>query len=502
MKNSRYLFIPIGLILFFFTSPIFSQSTYNIESEAITGIGANTPFWMMSNRHGIASIDKNNGYLRAGVFNTTNVSNSLNFHFGLDIVETHNYTSKFILQQAFCDIDYKKFELSIGSKEYPGIQKNQLLSSGGMSWSGNARPIPMVRLSTPKYISFPWLFHNALKVKAAVAFGWFTDGDYQARTIRFDSINKNSSYTNTYTKNVLYHQKEFSLMYNFPKSAWSITFDGQLENQFCGDRYYVDHNVIKVISTPITLKHYWMILIPSQGDSQSPTSDQVYAFGNTLGSELLTISYHPKDYEIKGYIENFFEDFSGMSKQNGFDGLWGLEYASQTKQGITGVVLEYLQTTDQSGPIHWAPSDYKGTNLTNQATGNDDYYNNGNYTGWEHWGMTNGNPLLSSPIYNTDGTLRIQNNRVKAFHIGLSAALNHTLDARILTTYSQGWGRHYLPFEKVKTTTSALIELNYSPSKLNGWRFTASTAIDRGTLYGDNSALSLKISKKGSLFAH
>lgn len=489
----------LSVLLLFAFQNTEAQYRYATETEAVVGDGLHTPFWMMNNRHGLSSPDLDNGYLRAGVFKDYSKEKVFDYRFGFDAAAAYHYSSKFVVQQAYLDILYKKLELSLGSKEYPGHLKNQSLSSGGLTWSGNARPIPMVRLSTSDYVSFPWLFHDRLKIKAAVAYGWFTDGDYQARTTVFNP-NSQGSGSNFYNKNVLYHQKELFMRYDVPESPWSFTVGLEFDSQFCGEKYYLNNNAIQSDKVAPSFKYYLMALIPLPGDKNSPAGDQQYVFGNTLGSEHFVIHYHQKDYELKAYLENYFDDFGGMSKQNGWDGLWGFEYKNNGQKGITGVVLEYLQTTDQSGPIHWAPHDYPNTSLKDQATGNDDYYNNYYYSGWAHWGMTNGNPLLTSPVYNTDGTVRIQNNRVKAYHLGVSGAVSTSLSGRILATYSDGWGRHYNPFLEIKSATSLLLEINFAPSKAKGWTFTASGGHDSGSLYGNNTALSLKISKKGNLF--
>ena len=70
-------------------------------------------------------------------------------------------------------------------------------------------------------------------------------------------------------------------------------------------------------------------------------------------------------------MENFYDDFSGMGKFNGWDGLWGIEYKKKDNQLISGLVLEYFQSTNQSGPMHGLDdSEVKKTG------GADDYYNN------------------------------------------------------------------------------------------------------------------------------
>ena len=65
-----------------------------------------------------------------------------------------------------------------------------------------------------------------------------------------------------------------------------------------------------------------------------------------------------------------------MAKLNGWDGLWGVEYKSNHKQAINGIVIEYLQTTNMSGPLHGLQNSVVG-----KTGGADNYYNNGYYPG-------------------------------------------------------------------------------------------------------------------------
>ncbi|MDD2797099.1 MAG: capsule assembly Wzi family protein [Bacteroidales bacterium] len=495
MKYKR-LIVLLSLITSLFISQDFSsQILYKIDYETIVGSGINTPFWLISNRNGIASLDNKNGYIHIGILKNLDIKKRFDYEYGVDIIETKNYSSKFILQQAYLDLKYEKIKITFGSKEEKSQLKNQALSTGGLSWSGNARPIPNIRFSIPKFISFPWLLNNRLQIKGSLAYGWFTDNKYQKSKIDIT----HSSPINFYNTNVLYHHKDAFFKYNFDKT-WSCIIGIEIEAQFGGNQYYMEKDKLIENSTPATLKHYFMALFPLPGDNQSTASDQAYVYGNNLGSLHAVINYKINNTEMKAYLENPYEDFSGMSKQNGFDGLWGLEYKNNTQHGITGLVLEYLQTTNQSGPIHWAPHDSPNSKLTDQATGRDDYYNNYFYTGWQHWGMTNGNPLITSPIYNTNGSLRIQNNRVKAYHLGLSNRFNHALDGRLLISFSQNFGRHSNPFTEIKESKSMLAELRFSPSKLNGWVFSLSSAFDHGSMYSNNQAISLKISKIGIIF--
>ena len=484
-----------SLLFFIFNiTCLFSQLYFKIEGESVAGNGENTPLWILSNKHGISSIEPDNSYLRAGLFKSIDDKQKLNYGFGFDAVETENYTYKFILQQAYFDVKYKKSLFTIGSKEYNSMLKNSELSSGGLTWSGNARPIPQIRWSLHDFTTFSWLFRNKLKVKGDVSFGWFSDGDFQEKKVNLQVGGEAFNFRNT---DVRYHHKSVVLEYDLPQKPWTFTFGLETEVQFGGNKYFMKNDTLMSQQSPVDFYHYLMVLVPLPGDSKTAKGDVNYVYGNSLGSMHLMTTYHTQNFDLKGYLENYFDDFSGLIKQNGFDGLWGLEYMSKNKVGITGVVFEYLQTTNQSGPVLWWQKDHPGTNLTYLAKGNDDYYNNYFYTGWENWGMANGSPLITSPIYNKTGSLRFENNRVKAYHLGISGTFDSQWSGRVLLTSNNGWGRYYVPYTEVKSSLSALLEINYSPRKCKGLAFTASGALDRGTLYGDNSAFALKISKKG-----
>lgn len=440
-----------------------------VETKGSVSSGQ-SPFWMTNNQQGLYSLEKSNGYLRAGIFREMkDTASQWDYRFGLDVVEAGNYPSSFVVQQLYGDIRYKKVILSIGSKERWGILKNAALSSGGMAWSGNARPIPQVRLETDGFVSFPWLLHNQLKVNAALSYGCFTDEAYIK--------NKLGSSTN----NVLYHDKSLILQYDSPHSRWSTTLGLESYGQFGGERK--------------DLKQFFMIFVQSQGDSNSPEYDKLYMFGSSRGSWHIRPTYHGNGYDLSSYLENYFDDFSGMAKQNKMDGLWGLEYKRTDHQtGITGIVLEYLQTTDQSGPNNWVLHDHVGTQLIVESPkGGDNYYGGVYNGGWTHWSMVNGNPLLSSPIYGPNGVTGIFNNRVKAYHLGISAQITPAISTRLLGTYTRGWGSYGRPFDDITKDYLSMMEVSYTTGKCRQWQFSVTGAMDRGDLYGDNSGVSLKI---------
>ena len=89
--------------------------------------------------------------------------------------------------------------LSIGSKERYNSLWDRNLSSGDMTQSANARPIPEINISMPEFTLVP-LTKGWLQVRGDFAVGKSFDTDYLK-----DFANSKQ----TYVKNVLWHHKSF-----------------------------------------------------------------------------------------------------------------------------------------------------------------------------------------------------------------------------------------------------------------------------------------------------
>lgn len=171
------------LLLFkaFLLSTVFCVSAldglhYSTEAQPSFSSGENTPFWLVSNHYGLSSVKKNNGYFRAGVFRSIDADSASRWGWGagVDLAAAYNYSSSFIIQQLYGEVRYRKFALSIGSKEREPFMLDRRLSSGDLLFSTNARPIPEVRLETPDYIVIPGL-GGWLGLKGYISYGMFTD---------------------------------------------------------------------------------------------------------------------------------------------------------------------------------------------------------------------------------------------------------------------------------------------------------------------------------------
>ena len=194
-------------------------------------------------------------------------------------------------------------------------------------------------------------------------------------------------------------------------------------------------------------------------------------------------------------MQHYFDDKSGMELYNLPDGLYGLHVDIQNFSFLNKIVAEFLLTRHQSGPVHHILFDH--TKYHGYGGGNDNYYNNGEYTtGVSYFKRGIGTPLITSPEYNNNGDLRFNNNRIRAFHLGIQGYLSKQVSYRLLATASENWGIMYKPFIKKKDNISCGLKISYCHPHLADWFFSGELAADFGAIYGDNIGISLSILRK------
>jgi len=200
------------------------------------------------------------------------------------------------------------------------------------------------------------------------------------------------------------------------------------------------------------LKAFWKVILPV-GDKNYFENDAMedWVYGNHIGSMTIQLGWNiNKVHQVQAYVDDIFEDGSGMRKGNGWDGLYGIQYKNRAegRQYVRGAVVEYLQTTNQSGPIHWDSGDFPEpirSQITDLVTGDDNYYNHMFYGPYDHYGMAQGNALLVSPIYNKDGFADFRDNRIKAWHIAVNGDITDRLSYLVKGSYREGWGTYANP---------------------------------------------------------
>lgn len=448
----------------------------NIATLGTFSGGDNAPFWLTNNQYGLGSTENNSGYLRAQTFAKKKLADKLKLQLGVDIIAAHNLNSDFHFQQLYADFTYKNIKLSIGSKERAPLFKNELLSTGGMTLSNNARPIPQVEASLPDFVTVPYT-KGLLEVMGGISYGKFID----------DKFKLNNAADGNYAKEILYHRK-----YGFVKfennQTWNFIMGLEMDTQWGGHFYKNDEFWW---NSPARFKDFFRVLVPMSGGSDSNMTDQVNILGNVYGSLHFITNYRKESYTVKAYIERFFEDHSGLFFKSVPDGLYGIELNLKKKGWITRVLFEYLHTKNQSGPFLWDKSE----EIPVQVSGGDNYYNHIDYISLSNYGFVMGNPLLTSPIYNNGSSLTVFNTRLSSFHGGITGYINNNLKYRALFTYSQSWGTPLIPSRSIRNQFSTMLEATYSNDKLSGWLFSGAFSYDKSDMIGDNAGVQFKVSK-------
>ena len=113
--------------------------------------------------------------------------------------------------------------------------------------------------------------------------------------------------------------------------------------------------------------------------------------------------------------------------------------------------------------------------------------------------MSIGSPFIKSIIYNTDGYMRITDNRIRGFHLGVSGHLFSGFSYRLLASYRKSWGSSMVPSIEKTHTTSMLLEGIYEFKGIPGLQVKGQFAFDSGSLYGDNMGALVSISYWGLL---
>lgn len=469
-----------------------SGLTLDVEVQGTLASGENAPLWLSSNRFGMGSTSNANGYERVSVVRRedNDAGRNWRFGYGLDVALQEGCTSTFFIQQAYASAAYKKLRLSVGAKETPLDIKNPELSSGSMSMGINAHPIPQVKAEID-YFSIPGT-HQCWKWKVSGSYGMTTDGKWQE-----DFAQGTES---KYTSNHLYHEKR--IYWKFGKEyvkKCPLTFEIGLRmaTQFGGTSYNVTgRNHPK----PTTIKHsedfnaFWHAL--TWGGSDATDGTEKNSEGNQLGSYNLALAWTTNDWMVRAYAERYFDDQSMITFQYGVqDHQVGLEAQLPSNRFVTGIVLEHLSTRNQSGAVYHDQS----ASIPDKMNGRDNYYNNNMYEGWQHWGMGLGNPLLTSPLYNKNGNVYFYNNRVKAWHIGLSGDPTKDLHWRFLLSLTENWGTYDFPFAKKKLQQYCMAEITYSPLWLKGWEGKLALGYDHGDVIGNSFGGQITIHKSFNL---
>lgn len=473
--NCRLRILSVAILIIFLSLKVEAQSfTPHLEVSYGWSRGDNMPFWHHSNTHGLMPIKSRGGYLLFGGAYEKRLNHKLQMELGGDLMYSHAEAKKFSFYQLYGQLESGIFELTVGSKVKYRSFLNPLLSSGDMVESMNARPIPSIDIAVSHFSPMP-LIGDLVLFKGNFSVG---------RSFDNKDLSRRADNQASYVRDVMWHTKSLYLKFGGVEVSRPLSLVLGLQHAVQWGGTSTNERIGK---QPQSMKDFLRVVLGKGGDEQATLSDQINVLGNHYGAFSMALAYDVKNYGVKIYRQHFFDDKSGIEWANFPDGLWGGELNLRNANYLKGIVFEYLNTRNQSGPLHFITFDH--ASHSGRGGGADNYYNNGEYTsGVSYYGRSIGSPILLNPNYNTKGIVSFRHNRMEAFHLGINGAFKNRWEWRILMTYANSWGTPFYPLA-MQHSLMSLFEL--SRNHPSGRRFGLSLAIDHGNMIGDNYGLRL-----------
>lgn len=390
------------------------------------------------------------------------------------------------IQQFYAQIKYHGVFLTAGMKEHQSALLDNSLTSGDLVESGNARPIPEIRMGFINFQNIPFT-QGWAQIQGEIAWGKFLDNKWLEDFYSYGTAHINTGALYLYRR--LYLRSK-------PSENFCFTFGMQAAGQIGGTtRWYRRGELTLEEKNGTSFTQLLKMVFPFQTD----TGVGEYKDGNNLGSWDFLLRYKLPygRNEIRAYLQKPWEKGSSIGWHNGWDGLWGVEFITSGIRHFEAVVFEYLTFMNQSGPIHYAPHDNPGSTITSDISGHDDYYNNYQYNSYAYYGVGIGTPFLPAPIYNTDGYPLYANNLIKGFHMGARGNITNNFRWKAAISYRKAFGNIQLPSIKPLDDFSWLLQADGFLPRLPALNFSLQVAMDHGSLLGNNFGIAIGATYNG-----
>ncbi len=468
---------------------LFLKTRYSLQSDFLSA-SSRTPFWMTANQYGEVPASGMNAALKASLHKEYDTlyhfpamrMRTFSHGYGVSITANTSGTSRVVVPEAYLKIRYAFLEFYAGRrKEITGIA-DSALSSGSFIWSGNALPLPKIQLSIPEYT--PILAQGLISVKGTYAHGWF--GSTGA------------------VKHYFLHQK--TLYGRLGKPGWRLKmhagFNHQVqwggrpatpfydpETQQTISRFPGDFPAYLKVVSGISLNRGTAVNQPGV-----PANEALNRAGNHLGTIDLALQWDGPAMRLLLYRQSIYEDGSLYHLSNIADGLLGVSVRNKAGGVLRSLVLEYLHTVNQGGPL----SASEGA-IASELMGQDNYFNNSLYTdGWTYKGKGIGTPFIIPfsdipDLYPTYVKEKINpayliNNRVRMYHMSAAwRAGDFSLISRY--AFSVNFGSYTYPLQPMHQHVFAQ-QIAY---RYGSYDFSLMFSGDAGKLIRESYGLKLSI---------
>ena len=492
MRN-RYLCMALSVSLLLDCLEGRSQNTekktrYTVEAGLFSGTAGSNPFWVRSNQYGEVPLASSGFTVRAQLQGeyASRANKKLSYGYGVRAVVNAGATNQFLLSEAYGKIRYGAFELYAGRRREVMGLVDSVLSSGSYIWSGNALPMPKIQISIPNYT--PILKNGLLAIKGNYAHGWFGTGDSVA--------------------NYYLHQKSFYV--RLGKPDWRIKIHAGFNHQvqWGGSvRYPRFDSGVRITQFGTDWQSYVFVVTGKSLyedrslyaldtltiKNNAASAEGGNRVGNHLGTLDLGFEYEDEFNRWFFYRQSIYEAGALFYLNNIADGLTGLSLnRKHVKQGIQRIVLEYLHTSSQGGPL---TSGRAGT--IPQLRGYEDYFNNGRYIdGWVYNHQTIGTPFIM-PLEYTTGVPQdlaknphyIVNNRVNALILGVKSRYG-PVDLLTRLSVSNNLGNYTTPLDYTQFSVQQQLTIT-----VKTYQLTANVGYDGAGVLRQNIGVSLLASR-------
>lgn len=497
MQTGYFLAVLLGLSIPSTWAQSAQDSTtirYSVEVGGGITSAPQNPFWLRSNQYNSIPIRGSFGTLRFGAQrdykrqtdSTARRKRRFDWGFGLYAVgnagpQPTSENPAILLPDAFVKLRFGQFELFGGNRREVAGLGDTLLTSGFVAWSGNAQPFPKIQLHTPNFVPIGFT-KKLLAFRVGYAHGWLV---------------------NAYIQSSYLHQKY--LYGRLGKPHWRFQFYAGLNHQvqWGGHADYLIGTPLAVNGSLSTSFQDYLSLVTGRypdalQNDRFTEFDGTNRLGNHVGSYDVAIEWKGKTYNWLLYHQHMYDDASGLALKNLPDGLTGLRFLNHSPTKPTfrfqRLVLEWLTTTDQSGPVFDPYARWQGA---------DNYFNHSQYIqGWSYKGRTLGTPFILprtdfKPEVNNayTGNGYYPNNRVVMWYMGAMGAFRQgpLLTARV--SYSRNFGSYKQPFLDVLHQFSTSLGAQWPLGKRSRTVLTTLLALDRGELLPDSFASYISLKK-------
>jgi hypothetical protein len=453
------------IILFsMISSVIYGQDKKLSVEIAAYGSGATDslqPLWNYANKWGeFEHLTKGEGVFTGKISYRFLDKENVSMKAGLSGILKTNINKSFI-QEAYLDMRFWWFDLTIGMEAYSPVSYDDELTSGMFLINSNARPIPRVTGGIFNYLPLGFT-KNWVEIRGGMSQGWLNE----------DRGPKGNS-------NVLLHEK------------WAYMRIGNIKIQpYAGIVHSALFGGTKPDGTKIPID-FWATFTAT-GSDKIGGGEATNAAGAHMGMWDFGLYFPVKQWQAHAYYQKPFADGSGMNilHLKNKDYYLGATIRRGGSKAITGIAVEWIKTSWQSGPGTPDPYDpdeghivfirdiedvdaYMSDRFGIETDGwgygelrdflmdewnhgynfggRDDYMNNGLYpAGWTYHGLPTGTPLYHTAQqvsqyaegWNYQNRVIFINNRVNGFHTGIEGNITENIFYRFKGTYTKNKGNY------------------------------------------------------------